>query len=176
MDKLYELGDLLLINLLDVEEILVNYEIVMETEDIDVIIDLSGNITEEEESKVILTNKEYNDYIDQIILSLLGNSVETQQLNTQLREEQLLSSTWMDLILEYPNYYVNYYVDNIHEEVNRGIDIVNKILSYIREEQRIRLLKSRKRLYFAKLLHERLAPEYIDQFDPRMMEEILERI
>ena len=84
MDKLYELGDLLLINLLDVEEILVNYEIVMETEDIDVIIDLSGNITEEEESKVILTNKEYNDYIDQIILSLLGNSVSTQQLNTQL--------------------------------------------------------------------------------------------
>ena len=101
MDKLYELGDLLLISLLDVEEILVNYEIVMETEDIDVIIDLSGNITEEEESKVILTNKEYNDYIDQIILSLLGNSVATQQLNTQLREEQLLSSTWMDLILEY---------------------------------------------------------------------------
>ena len=172
MDKLYELGDLLLISLLDVEEILVNYEIVMETEDIDVIIDLSGNITEEEEIKVILTNKEYNDYIDQIILSLLGNSVATQQLHTQLREEQLLSSTWMDLILEYPNYYV----DNIHEEVNRGIDIVNKILSYIREEQRIRLLKSRKRLYFAKLLHERLAPEYIDQFDPRMMEEILQRI
>lgn len=172
MDKLYELGDLLLISLLDVEEILVNYEIIMETEDIDVIIDLSGNITEEEEIKVILTNKDYNDYIDQIILSLIGNSVATQRLHTQLREEQLLSSTWMDLILEYPNYYV----DNIHEEVNRGIDIVNKILSYIREEQRIRLLKSRKRLYFAKLLHERLAPEYIDQFDPRMMEEILQRI
>ena len=122
--------------------------------------------------KVILTNKVYNDYINQIVLSLIGNSVATQQLHTQLREEQLLSSTWMDLILEYPNYYV----DNIHEEVNRGIDIVNKILSYIREEQRIRLLKSRKRLYFAKLLHERLAPEYIDQFDPRMMEEILQRI
>jgi len=182
MDELFEsfelLGDELLDNLLDVQEIVLNYELMMENENMEIMNDLNVFFTEQEQEIVSLGNKSYNEFINDFQGNLgTINQISAQLLNQKLVLEQTLFSEWMELGLEYPRHEI----DNIHVEVLRAIDIIEACIRFIKEERKRLLserllLESKKRLSTAKLLSERVAPGHLDLIDPLLLERIMENI
>ena len=173
LSSFQELGTILLEHLLDVEEIIVNYELIMEVEGMDIMNDLYAFFSGEEQENVNQTNENYNEFINDFQDSLRTiNRNNAQLLNQKLIQEQASFSEWMELVLEYPALDI----DNIHVEVLRAIDTVESCLRFIVSERQRLLIESKKRLSTAKFLSERMAPEQLDLIDPLLLARIMEVI
>ena len=173
LSSFQELGEILLEHLLDVEGIIVSYELMMEVEDMEIMNDLYAFFSGEEQENVNQTNENYNEFINDFQGSLgTMNQVSAQLLNQRLVQEQALFSDWMDLVLEYPAPDI----DNIHVEVLRAIDIIESCMRFIETEKQRLLVESKKRLSTSKLLSDRLASSHLDLIDPLLLARIMEGI
>jgi len=173
LSSFQELGEILLEHLLDVEEIIVNYEDMMEVENMDIMNDLYVFFSGEEQENVNQTNDNYNEFINDFQGSLgTMNQVSAQLLNQRLIQEQALFSDWMELVLEYPAPDI----DNIHVEVLRAIDLIESCMRFIETEKKRLLVESKKRLSTSKLLSDRLASSHLDLIDPLLLARIMEGI
>tara|TARA_B110001450_G_scaffold252856_1_gene275311 strand:+ start:147 stop:683 length:537 start_codon:yes stop_codon:yes gene_type:complete len=173
LSSFQELGEILLEHLLDVEGIIVSYELMMEVEDMEIMNDLYAFFSGEEQENVNQTNENYNEFINDFQGSLgTMNQVSAQLLNQRLVQEQALFSDWMELVLEYPEPDI----DNIHVEVLRAIDIIESCMRFIETEKQRLLVESKKRLSTSKLLSDRLASSHLDLIDPLLLARIMEGI
>ena len=173
LSSFQELGEILLEHLLDVEGIIVNYELMMEVENMEIMNDLYAFFSGEEQENVIQTNENYNEFINDFQGSLgTINQVSAQLLNQRLVQEQALFSDWMELVLEYPTADI----DNIHVEVLRAINIIESCMRFIETEKKRLLVESKKRLSTSKLLSDRLASSHLDLIDPLLLARIMEGI
>ena len=173
LSSFQDLGEVLLEHLLDVEETVLNYELMMEGENMDIMNDLYAFFSGEEQENVEQTNENYNEFINDF-QGTLGtiNQISAQLLEQRLVQEQALFSEWMELVIEYPEPDI----DNIHVEVLRAIDIVESCLRFIESERERLLIESKKRLSTSKFLSERMAPTHLDLIDPLLLARIMENI